>query len=364
MRTALLAGAFGQGNPGDEALLSAFVAALEGWRVVATSRDPDATRTMHGVEAVPARPDHVARAVARADAVVMAGGTLFKTLHPSTGRHPDALLASAVATAAGARARGTDVALVGVGAAPLPRASSRFLARRLTELADVLILRDSGSASCLRDAGLAPPFRIGSDPAWTLLDDITPRPRRRRTLLALSHLAGMGDNLTTWLASALWELSAAAPVAVQPWQSGSGDDRMATRLHDVLGDRVEVLPPPADLRAAAEQLAEYERVVALRFHALVAAAAAATPVVALAHEPKLASLAQRLDQPAVSPSQSPTALVAAVDDVHRRGSADPARVDGERRGAAATLELLRTYLDGGGDPRATRLPHLDLEPTP
>lgn len=364
MRTALLAGAFGQRNPGDEALLAAFVASLKGWRVVATSRDPDATRATHGIGAVPARPDRVARAVARADAVVMAGGTLFKTLHPSTGRHPDALLASAVATAAGARARGTDVALVGVGAAPLSRPSSRFLARRLTELADVVILRDTGSASCLRDAGLAPPFRIGSDPAWTLLGEIAPRPRRRQTLVALSHLAGIGDDLTTWVASALWQMSASGPVAVQPWQPGSGDDRMAGRLVEVLGDRVEVLPPPADLRGAAQQLAGYECVVALRFHAMVAAAAAATPVVALAHEPKLASLARRLHQPAVSPSQSPLALAEAVEQARSRGPAHPDHVRRERRGAEATLGLLRTYLDGGADPRATELPHLELEPTP
>lgn len=319
---------------------------------------------VHGIEAVPARPDLVARAVGRADAVVMAGGTLFKTLHPTTGRHPDALLASAVATAAGARAQGTDVALVGVGAAPLPRPSSRFLARRLAELADVLILRDTGSASCLRDAGLTPPFRVGSDPAWTLLDGIEPRPRGRGTLVALSHLAGMGDNLTTWLASALWELSAAGPVAVQPWQQGSGDDRMAAHLSDVLGDRVEVLPAPPDLPTAARQLATYDTVVALRFHALVAAAAAGVPVVALAHEPKLASLAQRLDQAAVSPSQSPGALVAAVDEAPRRGPAQRTRVARERQGAAATLALLRTYLDGGAAPHATELPHLALELTP
>lgn len=319
---------------------------------------------VHGIEAVPARADLVARAVGRADAVVMAGGTLFKTLHPSTGRHPDALLASAVATAAGARARGTDVALVGVGAAPLRRPSSRFLARRLTELADVLILRDSGSASCLRDAGLAPPFRVGSDPAWTVLRDIAPVPRGRGTLVALSHLAGVGDNLTTWLASALWEISASGPVAVQPWQAGSGDDRMASRLLEVLGDRVEILPPPPDLRSAACQLAGFDAVVALRFHALVAAAAAGTPVVALAHEPKLASLAHRLDQAAVSPSQSPQALVAAVDDARRRGPADGARVAREHRVAEATLGLLRTYLDGGSEPRATELPHLALELTP
>lgn len=364
MPTALLAGAFGQGNPGDEALLAAFTSALPGWQVVATSGDPRATAAAHGVTAIPARADRVARAIPRVDAVVMAGGTLFKTLHPSTGRHPDALLASAVATASGARAAGTDVAIVGVGAAPLPRRSSQFLARRLAGLADVLVLRDRGSADCLRDAGLTPPFRIGADPAWTLLDQVHPQRPRAGTIVALSHLAGAPDDLATWLASALWELSAEAPIALQPWQEGPGDHDLAARLADVLGDRVEVLPPPPDLPTAAQQLADREMVVALRFHALVAAAAAGTPVVSLAHEPKLASLAQHLDQPAVSPSQAPSALVAAVDTAWRRGPADPAAVARERARADDTLRLLRTYLDGGPDPRTTDLPVLDLEPAP
>lgn len=369
MPTALLAGAFGQHNPGDEALLSAFVGALPGWSLAATSRDPDDTARTHGITAVPARPTQVARAVAGADALVMAGGTLFKALHPSTGRHPDALLASAVATAAGARAAGADVALVGVGAAPLRRPSSRAMARRLAALADVLVLRDVGSADCLRDAGLAPPFRVGSDVAWTVVGDPPAARRRAGVVVALSHLAGGHgpaglDDLTTWLAAALWEVSEHRPVALQPWQPGSDDDVLAGRLAAILGDRVEVLPAPPDLPTATRQLAGAETVIALRFHALVAAAAAGTPVVALAHEPKLASLAQRLDQPAVSPSQSPAALVDAVATAATRGPADPAVVRRERERAHETLQLLRIYLDGGTDPRETALPSLDLECTP
>ena len=45
MPTAILAGAFGQRNPGDEALLDAFVAALPDWDVIATAVVP-----LHGRE--------------------------------------------------------------------------------------------------------------------------------------------------------------------------------------------------------------------------------------------------------------------------------------------------------------------------
>src|SRR5690606_15293298 len=114
-----------------------------------------------------------------------------------------------------------------------------------------------------------------------ILDDVDAPRRRQGVVVALSHLAGGHgpdglDDLTAWLAAALWDLTAEQPVALQPWQPGSDDDELARRLAALLGDRVEVLPHPTDLRAATHQLAEFGTVVALRFHALVAAAAAST----------------------------------------------------------------------------------------
>ena len=70
MPIALLAGAFGQGNLGDEALLEAFVKALPEWQLRVTTADPAAAGQM-GCEPVPARPLTVARAAHRADAVLV-----------------------------------------------------------------------------------------------------------------------------------------------------------------------------------------------------------------------------------------------------------------------------------------------------
>ena len=116
MPTALLAGAFGQRNPGDEALLDAFVYALPGWDVIATTTTPpfdgDAVAGVRSGD-----PARVARTVAQADAVVFAGGTVFKELHPDTGRAPLDLLQKGLALAYGTRALGKPLAMVGVGAA-------------------------------------------------------------------------------------------------------------------------------------------------------------------------------------------------------------------------------------------------------
>ena len=66
MPTAVLAGAFGQRNPGDEALLDAFIDALPGWDVIATAAVPPHGRDTDTVSSDD--PTRVARAVARADA--------------------------------------------------------------------------------------------------------------------------------------------------------------------------------------------------------------------------------------------------------------------------------------------------------
>ena len=55
MAAVLLAGAFGQRNPGDEALLRAFVEGLPDHALVATSVDPVHTESRHGIEAIQSR---------------------------------------------------------------------------------------------------------------------------------------------------------------------------------------------------------------------------------------------------------------------------------------------------------------------
>jgi len=103
-RRVLLAGAFGQGNPGDEALLSAFAGGIGETLPVAASTAPASTAATHGIAAVgrddmPLSP----REIRRAESVVIAGGTIFKSLHPSSGRRrlslrPKALRSSSCGT--------------------------------------------------------------------------------------------------------------------------------------------------------------------------------------------------------------------------------------------------------------------------
>jgi polysaccharide pyruvyl transferase WcaK-like protein len=372
-RRVLLAGAFGQGNPGDEALLAAFARALPGHRLVAASSAPAATAAAHGVEAIGRdRPAAVARAVADADAVVVAGGTVFKTLHPASGRPPLGLLRRTAALAVATKALRKPLALVGVGAGSLPGAGARALARAIVRAADLLVLRDDESAARLAAAGAPTPFRVGADAAWTILPDgahsplpdgapTPPLPGRGPLVVALSHLAG-GPELAGRLAAGLAPLvDAGVAVRLDPWQP-AGDAALGAEVAARLGGRARVGPTPATLVAAREELAGARLVLAQRFHALVAAASAGIPALAVAHEPKLEGLARRLEQPAVAPDASPPALAAAIADALDGSPAAPEAVRRERERAAEGFRLLRVLLARGRSDEAVAVDGLALRP--
>ena len=380
MAEILLLGAFGQRNPGDEALCRALCRALPDHDVVIASGDPEATRAEHGRRAVPATPRAVSAALRTADAAIVGGGTLFKALHPSSGRRPTALLRNTAMLVTLARARRVPVALVGVGAAELRGSAARRLARHIARRADLLVLRDEESAAVLTDAGVEPPFWIGADPGWLLFADTDPdatpivraRPVARqserppRVTVAVSHLAsGPGGDpagLEQGLAEALGKLAADGwRVRLQPWQTGAAGGALgvAERLRARV-PQAEIVDPPNDLLDAAAQFADDDLVVAMRFHALVAAGAARRRVVAVAHEPKLAGLARRLEQIAVPPD-APAAVIASAFEWARTHEPPPASaVARQIELANHTIALLRVLIAPNRLERPQDLPALLL----
>lgn len=360
----LLVGAFGQGNPGDESLCAAFVRALAGHSLVVASADPADTARRHGVASIRAGARSVAGALRTTDAVVVAGGTIFKLLHRSSGRRPTALLRNTVALMAGARALGLPVALVGVGASDLHGRVAPGLSGWIIRHADLLVLRDEESAAVLTGAGVPSPFWIGADAVWadaapptvddSSLENDVPSGNEHETgrttlTVALSHLAG-DAALEHNLVDGLDGLGDDWLVRLQPWQSGANADdvRLARRLAGRLSGAV-VDDPPRDVTEAAAALAatRTDVVLGLRFHALVAAGLAGRRFVAVAHEPKLAGLARRLDQLFVPPHASGAVYTAAVTGAMHRPPPSPAAVRGEAAAAATSFDLLRLMLADG-----------------
>jgi polysaccharide pyruvyl transferase WcaK-like protein len=365
MATVTLVGAFGQGNPGDEALCSAFCEALAEHEVIVVSSDPGATARRHRVRAVPATALSTARTALASDALVIGGGTIFKSLHASTGRRANSLLRNTMALVAAARARRIDVAMIGVGADDLRGRQAQVIARWLVRHTDLLVLRDEESAAALAGAGAPEPFWIGADPAWLLargMADLESFPGREPTIVvALSHLAGDGRFVRN-LATALAPFRDRYSVHLQPWQIGAAgrDLELAEQLREDLGSDAKVLDAPSGLGAAVASFVGADLVVGLRFHALVAAGLAATRFVAVAHEPKLAGLARRLGQVSVPSHATAGVLEGAIRHALGHRPVAAAAVEAEVAGAERTFGMLELLLSGGVADAPEHVGGLDL----
>ena len=117
---------------------------------------------------------------------------------------------------------------------------------------------------------------------------------------------------------------------------------------------------PPTCRGAARACRARGWSLAQRFHALVAAASAGVPALAVAHEPKLAGLARRLGQPAVRGRRAPATLIAARASP-LDGAPPPAAV-GRERARPRSFRLLRVLLARGRSDEAVDVDGLALRP--
>jgi polysaccharide pyruvyl transferase WcaK-like protein len=375
MGTVLLAGTFGHGNPAEEALLTAFLAALPDARVSVITRDPAATRARHGCEAVSASdPVAIARAALRADATVLCGRNVFGDPPPFGGRFPSRRIVGPLALLLVARARGKPAAVVGATVHPLRTPLSRRLGQGVVRMSDLLVLRDDESAEALAEAGALPPFRIGADPAWTVVSPTwhtstengdAPHRSRDRVVVALGPPAGRGRALELLAEALQGVVEAGVEVVLQPWRAngrGPDDGMLARYIADRVDPRPPIAPPPADLSAIRSSFERCGVVVALRYQALIAAAAAGVPSVTLEDRPELVGLAHRLGQPVASAGATPADLAGAILRGVEHPAPSAAAVQAHVDAAEEGFRLLRLLISGGKSVDADRVSGLRLDP--
>ncbi len=341
--TALVAGYYGFGNTGDEAILAALLAGLRSLepstRFVVVSGNPDHTRDSYRVEAVPWQdPAAIADEVRQSDLVIIGGGGLFQDywgVHPGTLLTPQhggiSFYAGPAVLAALSR---RPLALYGLGFGPLDSAHARRFTRGVCQAASFLSVRDAGSRDLLGAVGVAPDrILLSADPAFTLAferlhpEDVLAgagiEPRTPIVGVALRNWAMGADP-------AFWEREVAAaldlflernggtllfvPFEKSPWAGGDDFD-LASRIRQRLrhADRAAAL---TGLRGPAETaglLAGCDLVLGMRLHSLIFAASGGVPHVGLAYDAKVTELFARTGLPD---------LALPIGDVTARGLLD------------------------------------------
>jgi polysaccharide pyruvyl transferase WcaK-like protein len=300
------AGLLGEGvslNVGDEALTVWLVRALRArlpGAVVTSTLNPGPTP----VSALPSdrvavRPyQALALAIARADVVVLGGGTLLQEDYKD---YPllSGLLRYAFFVSTVARIARVPVVIAGIGAEGLTHRNSRWAARRIVRRAAGVVVRDEYSARLLREVS-GRPVGVGADVMFLPGPDrpaVAPTGRRRITV---SLRGDAPEALVASLARLLEEqLSAGAVVTLVATHRDAHDDVVALRrLREALpaGAAVDLMPETATWEEVYAVAADSELCIGMRLHFLIFAALAGRPTLALtvAATPKSTSFVEDL----------------------------------------------------------------------
>lgn len=297
----LVSGWVGADNVGDELIFRSLARKLEARAVTpqTMSTRPDATRRLHGVDAV-AWSDVTGTlgAIRSSDGMIVGPGGILQdeTSIWNLPAHLHRVFLS--------RAARTPVLGMGLGVGPLRSSAGRSLVRAALRSMPVTVRdEDSGvlARSCgLRDVTVTADLAFGlpisaAKPVDRIVASLRPfsgggglRPARRSDMRVLD----MDDRIRA-AASALDELShrASLPVhllALEPERDA--------RYHDLIADQMttSVTTGIATIDTVFDEFARSRLAVAMRYHAAVSAIMAARPVVVIGYSAKARSIANLL----------------------------------------------------------------------
>ena len=328
-RRILLAGYYGFGNAGDEAILASILAHLRSAApqaaVTVVSGNPDATAAAHGVEAVFWRDPLALEDAARgADLTLLGGGGIF---HDYWGFPADAILTDRhwglsyyAAPAVLALLHGKPLMIYAVGVGPLETTPGREFTKAVCDAAAAITVRDEESRGELAALGVpAERIEVTADPTFAL--EIAPRAdAASEPPAALPEGRPLvGVALRHWdvrVEPGKWEAEAAAAldrfletagrggaVLFLPFQQESvaeeNDAAVAARVRDRMRHReaAAILRGGSDPARLAAAIGQCDLMLAMRLHAGVFAATAGVPVVGLEYDPKVSRLMRQIGQP-------------------------------------------------------------------
>ncbi len=302
MKRLLLSGYYGYGNAGDEAVLAGLVTGFRaaspagGLDLTALSGNPGETRTAHGIRAVDRyRPAALLPAIARCDLFLSGGGSLLQDV---TSAHGIFYYLGVVKLA---QMLGKKTMFIAQGIGPLKLARSRKLVAAVANNLSAITVRDEASAVLLREIGVSrPPLEVTADPALLLSPSDSPIIGGRGAFgVALRPWHGQ-EQIGLQVAAACSALAGQCP-RLLPMQPGS-DTQVAeqfarewARTHEPQ-NAAQLCSTTDGLGPLLSIVAGCDMMVGMRLHALILAAAAGVPSVALSYDPKVAAFMQASGQ--------------------------------------------------------------------
>jgi polysaccharide pyruvyl transferase CsaB len=353
MARLLLAGYFGCGNLGDDAVLLGFVQGLGNTRheLKVLSGVPEDTYRLYGVETV-ARKDvgAVNRAIAACDALVFPGGSIFQD---STSVKSVAYYHTLVKKA---KSMGKKVFLLAQGVGPV----NSFFGKRWTSAsfgaADVVSLRDPGSLDTLKKLGFKGNARVTADMAFLLPKTadapdstqfnvgsmravgIAPRPHgnRKETVALFGDLARMLFNANFM------------PVLIEMDRNVDGD--LIQEISKAQGGKIPDMRKIGTPMQVQQRLSRMDAVIAMRLHAGILAATVGIPPLMVSYDPKVTAFAKLMDLGAALSTENLTAarlfetFQSFIKDRDRNQKVLDRKLEEQKASAQTNIELLEASL--------------------
>ena len=332
-RGAVICGAYGMGNAGDDAVLTAIVAELRRLEqdipVTVLARRSGETAQRFGVSAVhPLRVLRWLLAMRRAKLFISGGGTLLQDV---TSRRS---LLYYLFTIQCAKMLGCAVQLYGCGAGPLIReASRRWTSLTLNACADAITLRDAESESLLRRIGVeAPHILLAADPVLSLPP--SPGEKEKGAAFVMRDWPGFRERLSDIASCAryIWETYRREPVVF----SLASEDRDAARA---LCELLEEEGVPASVSVDARRIGRMSLVVSMRLHGLVFALRDGAQALGVSYDPKVSSFCRDAGFPCIDLEHVTEDRLCALAD-------EAVHLDGEELSAAAERLRRREQING------------------
>lgn len=311
----LIAGYYGSGNAGDEAILSCLLAELRAripnLRPTVISAEPNTTSATYGVDSI-AKTDKSAIIAAIQDCglVVLGGGGLLQDywdvdLSPIFSSTPAAL--SYYAYAALALVFDKPLVLYAIGVGPISTPAGRLYTRLTAEQARLITVRDEESGALLRSLGVAAgKIHVTADPAFLLNSQPAVLHLPRPVLGVALRNWNLGVDTGRWEAEVAGALNLfleqhSGSVLFLPFQRSADawddDVAMASRLKTSLRqpERTSILDEAGQAERLAGAVGACDVVLAMRYHSALFAMRQGTPLVGLIYDPKIRQLFSAAD---------------------------------------------------------------------
>jgi len=295
---AVICGAYGKGNAGDDAILLCMIRQLRRQDpelpITVMTRRPRATAAQTGVSTIHIFNTFAAGArMKRSKLYISGGGSLIQNATSTRS------LMYYLYSIRQARRAGCRVMMYGCGIGPVEGSWNRKQACRVLEdNVDLITLRDPESLETLRSFGVRNPnVRITADPALLMEGDDTAAeryllssgldPKGRYSLFVLRPWEGTQDRLAAIAAAADygWQNYGLMPLFydLEP----SRDQEITRAAAALVQAPSRILEPIADGAALCALMGRMELVVSMRLHALIFACSQQTRIAAISYDPKV-----------------------------------------------------------------------------